>query len=147
MEPDKFCLTRFLDAQENSYPTALRELRAGTKRSHWIWYIFPQLKGLGLSSTSEMYGVNGLAEARAYLTNPILRQRLIDATEAMLAHASFDAATTLGELDALKFRSCLTLFSLADPDEPRFAKALELYFGGERDARTLELLRARDCDW
>ena len=143
MEPDKFRLTRFLDAQENSYPTALRELRGGKKRSHWIWYIFPQLKGLGLSSTSEMYGVNGLTEARAYLTNPILRQRLIEATEAMLAHDSLDASTILGELDALKFRSCLTLFSLADPDEPIFAKALERFFDGTLDARTLELLRAR----
>lgn len=143
MEPDKFRLTRFLDAQENAYPTALRELRAGKKRSHWIWYIFPQLKGLGLSSTSEIYGVTGLAEARAYLTNPILRQRLLDATEAMLAHDTFDAATILGELDALKFRSCLTLFALADPDEPIFAKALKRFFGGERDARTLELLRAQ----
>jgi uncharacterized protein (DUF1810 family) len=143
MEPDKFRLTRFLDAQENSYSTALHELRAGKKRSHWIWYIFPQLKGLGLSSTSEIYGVNGLAEARAYLTNPILRQRLLEATEAMLAHESLDAATILGELDALKFRSCLTLFSLADPAEALFAKALERFFDGERDARTLELLRAR----
>lgn len=143
MEPDKFRLTRFLDAQENAYPTALRELRAGKKRSHWIWYIFPQLKGLGLSSTSEIYGVTGLAEARAYLTNPILRQRLLDATEAMLAHDTFDAATILGELDALKFRSCLTLFALADPDEPIFTKALKRFFGGERDARTLELLRAQ----
>lgn len=143
MEPDKFRLTRFLDAQENAYPTALRELRAGKKRSHWIWYIFPQLKGLGLSSTSEIYGVTGLAEARAYLTNPILRQRLLDATEAMLAHDTFDAATILGELDALKFRSCLTLFALADPDEPIIAKALKRFFGGERDARTLELLRAQ----
>lgn len=144
MEPDKFRLTRFLDGQENSYPTALRELRAGKKKSHWIWYVFPQLKGLGLSSTSAIYGVNDLTEARAYLTNPILRQRLIEATEAMLAHESLNAATILGELDALKFRSCLTLFSLADPDEPIFAKALERFFGGERDARTLELLRARD---
>lgn len=143
MEPDKFRLTRFLDAQENAYPTALRELRAGKKRSHWIWYIFPQLKGLGLSSTSEIYGVTGLAEARTYLTNPILRQRLLDATEAMLAHDTFDAATILGELDALKFRSCLTLFALADPDEPIIAKALKRFFGGERDARTLELLRAQ----
>ena len=143
MSSDKFDLVRFLDAQESSYATALSELRSGRKRSHWIWYIFPQLRGLGLSANAETFGLAGLAEARAYLVNPVLGPRLIEAMEVILAHSSLDAASILGELDALKFRSCLTLFSLANPAEPIFRKALERFFSGELDARTLELLKAR----
>lgn len=142
MRSDEFRLSRFMEAQENTYATALNELRSGKKHSHWIWYVFPQLKGLGLSSTSKFYGVSGLAEARAYLTDPVLGHRLREAIEAMLAHSSLSAASVLGELDALKFRSCLTLFSIAEPTEPIFATALDRLFGGARDARTIELLKA-----
>ena len=143
MTLNNFHLARFLEAQENAYVTALAELRAGLKQSHWIWYVFPQLRGLGLSAHSEKYGLESLAEARAYLANPILSQRLREATEAILSHRSLDATSVLGELDALKFQSCLTLFSLAEPSEEIFVVALERFFAGERDARTLELLKAR----
>lgn len=143
MDALEFRPGRFLDAQERAYLTALQELRAGRKRSHWIWYVFPQLRGLGQSPLSEIYGIADLAEARAYLANPVLRQRLIEATQVMLAHTDIEAASILGELDALKFRSCLTLFSLADPAEPIFITALERFFNGEKDAQTLTLLKAR----
>lgn len=141
MNPDKFNLNRFLDAQENSYTTALNELRSGRKRSHWIWYVFPQLKGLGRSPSSEFYGLAGLAEAAAYLAHSLLGQRLREATNAMLTHKSLTAASVLGELDALKFKSCLTLFSLATPYEQIFTTALEHFFDGERDPKTLALLK------
>src|SRR6218665_3551718 len=101
-----FYLNRFLDAQKASYADALSEIRSGQKRSHWIWYIFPQLKGLGLSSMSQTYGLANIAEACAYLADPILGHRLRESVEAMLAHDSSDATLILGELDAMKFRSC-----------------------------------------
>ncbi len=135
-------LARFVKAQDSSYATALSEIRAGKKQSHWIWWIFPQLKGLGLSSTSETYGLNGLVEARAYLEHPLLNRRLKEATGAMLLHTSSSAASILGELDAFKFRSCLTLFSLADPTEQLFMDAINQFFAGEVDSRTFDLLAA-----
>jgi uncharacterized protein (DUF1810 family) len=140
---NEFNLSRFIIAQENSYTTALSELRAGKKRSHWIWYVFPQIKGLGNSSNSEFYGLAGLAEARAYLNHPLLGHRLKEATAALLAHRLQNATAILGEIDALKFKSCLTLFSLADPSERMFTDALEQFFAGKPDARTIELLKAR----
>jgi len=139
---DEFNLARFLNAQETSYATALSELRAGKKRSHWIWYVFPQIKGLGSSSNSEFYGLVGLAEARAYLNHPLLGQRLKEAVAILLAHRSQNVTSILGEIDALKFKSCLTLFSLADPSERIFTDALEYFFAGKRDMRTIELLKA-----
>ena len=143
MRSDEFRLDRFRDAQEHSYATALQELQSARKRSHWIWFVFPQLTGLGRSPNSELYGLAGLAEARAYLAEPILGQRLREATRVMLDHQSLGASAVLGDLDALKFQSCLTLFSLADPSEQVFATALECFFAGARDLRTLELLEAR----
>ncbi len=137
---DAFCLARFREAQEQWYATALHELRSGKKRSHWVWFVFPPLRGLGSSPNAGKYGVSGLAEARAYLADALLGQRLRECTAAMLAHRSLGASAVLGALDALKFRSCLTLFSLADPSEPVFTAALEGLFAGERDGRTLELL-------
>ena len=139
---DEFNLARFLNAQENSYATALNELRAGKKQSHWIWYVFPQIKGLGSSSNSEFYGLVSLAEARAYLNHPLLGQRLKEATAVLLVRRSQNVTSILGEIDALKFKSCLTLFSLADPSEPLFNDALEYFFSGKRDERTIELLKA-----
>ncbi|MDH5832907.1 DUF1810 domain-containing protein [Luteimonas kalidii] len=141
MKPGTDPLKRFRQAQADVYPAALRELRAGRKRTHWIWFVFPQLRGLGRSATSEAYGIADLAEARAYMADPVLGPRLREAAQAMLSHRTLAASDVLGELDALKFRSCLTLFALADPDEPVFAAALERFFAGERDPRTLELLR------
>lgn len=137
-----FDLERFLTAQGRVYATALEELRAGRKRSHWSWCVFPQLRGLGRSATSEMYGMAGLAEARAYLAHPVLGPRLRESVEAMLAHRALPASTILGDTDALKFRSCLTLFLMADPADPLFAAALDAFFAGQRDVRTIELLEA-----
>ena len=140
MEPDEFNLQRFVAAQEQIYTVALQELRAGKKHSHWMWYIFPQLRGLGVIAASHTYGLANLAEARAYLAHPTLGPRLKAATNAILAHRSRPANAILGELDALKFKSCLTLFSLADPTEQVFIDALQYFFDGERDARTTSLL-------
>ena len=137
---DPFALARFLDAQRDAYDIAIAELRAGRKRSHWIWFVFPQLKGLGRSAMSHRYGLPGVAEASAYLAHPVLGVRLIDAIHAMLANGAVPAAKILGELDALKFRSCLTLFSVAAPAQPLFDAALAHYFEGQPDPETLALL-------
>ncbi len=137
-QSDPFGLSRFLEAQRASYSTALAELRSGRKRSHWVWYVFPQLVGLGRSLTSQRYGLSGVAEAAAYLAHPVLGARLREAIHAMLAHGSVPATTILGELDAMKFRSCLTLFSVAAPAEPLFSNALAHYFAGQPDAATLQ---------
>ena len=143
MVANNFVLDRFLDAQKNSYSIALAELQSGKKRSHWIWYVFPQLKGLGRSTNAEFFGVDGLAEAQAYLANPVLGQRLREAIEVVLIHKDKDISSILGELDALKFRSCLTLFLLAAPTEKLFANALGQFFAGELDSQTLALLNDR----
>jgi len=142
MKPIKICLTRFLDAQENSYVNAISELRAGKKQSHWIWYVFPQLKGLGQSYNSNFFGLSGLAEARAYLADPVLGYRLQESIKTMLMHSQNDAALVLGEIDALKFKSCLTLFSLAEPSEKLFVKALDYFYDGARDKKTIALLQS-----
>jgi uncharacterized protein (DUF1810 family) len=118
--------------------TAMVELRAGVKRGHWIWFVFPQLKGLGMSSTSMYYGIGSLAEAKAYLAHPELGSRLKECVR-LLLDARGSAADILGG-DDVKLRSSLTLFVAADPDEPLFAAALERFFDGMLDARTLELL-------
>ncbi|WP_457797841.1 DUF1810 domain-containing protein [Methylocystis sp. S23] len=138
---DPFNLQRFLDAQAESYDRALAELRAGRKTSHWIWYVFPQLKGLGFSEASRFYGLSGLDEARAYLAHPILGQRLRECAEAMLATGDSNAEDVLGFTDAMKFRSSMTLFAKAAPQEPLFAQALARFFKGEEDQKTLDLLQ------
>jgi uncharacterized protein (DUF1810 family) len=137
---DPFDLSRFLSAQAADYETALAELRAGRKRSHWIWYVFPQLRGLGLSAASAHYGIGGIDEARGYLAHPVLGERLRECVCAMLMHEDVSAREILGEVDAMKFRSCLTLFSAVAPEEPLFAEALERFFCGESDCKTLQLL-------
>lgn len=141
MKSDLFNLQRFLDTQESAYNAAIEELRNGKKHSHWIWYVFPQLKGLGYSAASNFYGLSGLAEARAYLAHPVLGFRLLEAIRMLLTHRYLNAEQILGELDALKFRSCLTLFSLADPSEKIFIDALKNFFDGELDVRTIKLLK------
>jgi len=133
-------LSRFLQAQQASYGAALAELRAGRKQSHWVWYVFPQLAGLGRSPMSEKFGIAGLAEARAYLAHPVLGERLCEAVRAMLAQQPASAAHILGDLDALKLRSCLTLFAQAAPAQPLFSEALRVFFAGQPDGRTLQLL-------
>lgn len=133
-------LQRFLDAQVSSpgIDQALAELRAGRKRSHWIWYVFPQIAGLGSSPMSRRFAISGLAEARAYADHPELGPRLREAARAVLAAGDTgdDAETILGGIDAMKLRSSMTLFHLAVPDEPVFTDVLERYFGGELDEQT-----------
>jgi uncharacterized protein (DUF1810 family) len=133
-----FDLDRFLTAQASMYEHALQELRAGAKQTHWIWFIFPQLKGLGRSAAAEFYGLDGLAEARVYYAHPVLRARLLECVDSMLMQANA-ARDVLGEPDDLKFRSCLTLFEAVAPTEPRFPNALSRFFGGP-DPATLALL-------
>lgn len=137
---DPHNLRRFIEAQLSAYDRALGELRTGCKTSHWIWFIFPQMKGLGYSQASQLYGLGGLEEARAFLAHPTLGARLRESVEAMLACGDSDAASILGVTDAMKFRSSMTLFQRAAPNEPLFAQALAKFFNGEEDARTLEKL-------
>ena len=136
-------LDRFLKAQENRYEgfdTALEEIKGGSKRSHWIWYIFPQMKGLGHSGFSNYYGITSLLEAKAYLENLKLGSRLRTAVKAMTEFAGIKTAEEiLGGLDALKFRSSLTLFDIVSPEDI-FADALENFFGGKRCGRTMALV-------
>ena len=137
-------LERFLKAQEGDYEIALSEIRAGRKQSHWIWYIFPQINGLGRSGTSEYYGISGMKEAKAYLEHPVLRGHLIEISEALLDLKSDDADDVMGSPDNLKLRSSMTLFALAEPECKVFQKVLEKFFGGNMDERTLELLHAKE---
>lgn len=133
-------LQRFVDAQQGVYPQALAELRAGAKASHWMWFVFPQLRGLGASAMAQHYGLAGLDEARAYWRHPLLGSRLAQCTQAMLALQGRSARQVLGTPDDLKFRSCMTLFVQAAPDAPMFRQALERYFDGQPDPLTLARL-------
>jgi uncharacterized protein (DUF1810 family) len=137
---DPYDLERFVAAQDagGTWDTALAELRAGRKRTHWIWYVLPQLAGLGRSANAERYGLTGLDEARAYLAHPVLGPRLREAVAVLLA-ARGTAADVLGP-DDVKLRSCLTLFARAAPDEPAFRALLDRWYGGAEDPRTVELL-------
>jgi uncharacterized protein (DUF1810 family) len=134
-------LGRFLEAQEDVYEQALGELRAGRKRSHWMWFIFPQFDGLGTSPTSRRFAIRSLDEARAYLRHPVLGPRLTECTEAVMELQGLTARQVFGTPDDRKFRSSMTLFELVSGPESPFASALETYFSGERDARTIELVR------
>ena len=138
---DPYDLDRFLKAQEDSYDTALDELKAGRKRSHWIWFIFPQLAGLGQSPTSQFYGIKSLEEAAAYLRHPILGGRLHESLKTLQTLEEVNADRVFGELDAIKLRSSLTLFAEADPADPIVEAALDRWFGGRRDEKTLQLLQ------
>ncbi len=137
---DAYDLGRFVAAQEGVYPQALAELRAGEKRSHWMWFIFPQIAGLGSSPMAQRYALGSLAEARAYLAHPTLGARLRACTTAVNAVSGRSAHAIFGSPDDVKFRSSLTLFSAAAPDEPLFAEALARYFSAEPDPRTLAKL-------
>ena len=134
-----FHLQRFVTAQSQSYAVALAELRAGSKRSHWMWWIFPQLAALGRSETARAYGIASSAEARAYLAHPLLGPRLMEATEAMLCHRDRTPEAILGGIDALKLRSSLTLFLAAGAGAP-IGDALEIFYAGQRHPATLRLL-------
>jgi len=132
-------LRRFITAQEGDYRIALAEVRGGEKQSHWIWYVFPQLKGLGLSETSEYYGLAGLAEAKEYLADPVLGPRLREISNALLAHKGKTASEILGYPDDLKVCSSMTLFDAIEPNAV-FAEVLEAFYGGKRDERTLGMI-------
>lgn len=137
---DPYDLQRFVDAQEPVLGQVRAELRAGRKTSHWIWFIFPQLAGLGRSATAERFAVRSLEEARAYLAHPILGPRLRECAGLMNLHAGRSAREILGSPDDLKFRSSMTLFARAAPTDPIFANAIDNYFGGEHDPLTLDRL-------
>ena len=139
---DSYDLARFVAAQDagGTYPRALAELTAGRKASHWMWFIFPQIEGLGFSPMAQRYAIASLAEAQAYLAHPLLGPRLKEITLAANAHASLGARALFGAPDDLKFRSSMTLFAAADPDEPAFRQALDGFFGGEADPATLQRL-------
>lgn len=134
-------LQRFLDAQERDYGTALAEIRAGHKTSHWIWYIFPQIAGLGYSSTSVFYAIADLGEAKAYMAEPTLRSHLIEISEALLNLESSNAREVMGRPDDMKLRSSMTLFAEAEPEEPVFQAVLNKFWEGKPDRRTLDILR------
>lgn len=138
-----FDLGRFVEAQADSFAGALAELRAGRKRGHWMWFVFPQLRGLGRSAIANLYGLSGLAETRAYLAHDLLGPRLTICTQAVLSVEGRTLRDMLGSPDDLKFRSSMTLFALARdrPDNP-FRLALDRYCAGEPDAGTLALLAA-----
>lgn len=140
---DPHDLQRFVLAQAPVFDDVLVELAAGAKRSHWMWFVFPQLRGLGHSATAEHYGLASLAEAQAYAAHALLGMRLRRCVDLLLQAGSSDARAILGPVDALKLHSCLTLFALAVPDEPRFRSALERWYGGVQDAGTLRLLGPR----
>jgi uncharacterized protein (DUF1810 family) len=133
-------LQRFVDAQEHVYGGVLEELRRGRKTGHWIWFIFPQIAGLGRSATSQEFAIATLDEARAYLAHPVLGPRLRECFELVLAITGRMADAIFGPLDAMKVRSCTTLFHRAAPDDPLFTRVLDRYFGGVADEATDGLL-------
>jgi len=137
---DLFNLSRFIEAQKGAYSAALDELRRGRKKGHWIWYIFPQIAGLGFSGMSRRYSIASLDEAKAYTEHPVLGQRLIECVEIVMAVEGKSAEQIFGHLDALKFRSCLTLFAAADNDNEIYQRALEKYFTGVADPLTVQAL-------
>jgi uncharacterized protein (DUF1810 family) len=137
---DPFDLQRFIDAQAPVIEDALAELRAGRKRTHWMWFVFPQIAGLGSSAMAVRYAISSPAEARAYLAHPVLGDRLRECVRLVLA-ASRPLADVFGHPDDMKFGSCMTLFAAVAPDEAVFAEALDRCRGGVRDPATLEKLR------
>lgn len=137
---DPHRLSRFVEAQDRDFATALSELREGRKRSHWMWYVFPQLRELGRSATARFYAIGGLAEARAYLDHPLLGPRLVKCCETVLAVQGRSAHAIFGAPDDLKLRSCATLFAQVAPAGSVFERLLNRYFQNELDDRTLDLL-------
>ena len=133
-------LERFIKAQKRDFPEALEEIRSGQKTSHWIWYIFPQLKGLGVSGMSHYYGIDRLEEAKAYMQTDTLRDNLLRISSALLSVRGRSADTIFGYPDTLKVRSCMTLFAHAAPEYPVFREVLEKYYDGKEDSKTLRLL-------
>lgn len=138
--PEPIDLTRFIDAQQAAYAPALAEIRNGRKVSHWMWYIFPQIKGLGHSETATYYAIQSLAEAAAYLNHPVLGPRLIDISEQLLAIRGRTASQIMGSPDDMKLRSSMTLFGSLPGANPVFQAVLDAFFAGEKDSRTLDII-------
>ncbi len=134
-------LKRFHDAQSYSYEEALDEIKAGRKESHWMWYIFPQITGLGMTSIAEYYAIKDISEARGYLADDTLRSRLTEISGTLLGLSSSDPLKVMGYPDNLKLRSCMTLFREADPSIDVFQKVLDKFYGGEPDQKTLAILK------
>ena len=143
---DPYQLKRFVEAQERDYPQAVSEIRRGQKRTHWMWYIFPQFDGLGFSATSRHYSIKSVAEATAYLNHPVLGPRLLECVAAALSVDNRSAYEVFGSPDDMKLRSCATLFAYVSPAGSVFERLLEKYFQGERDSKTLTLLNAPAAD-
>ena len=137
---DPYDLNRFVRAQQNAYAQALSEIRSGRKRSHWIWYIFPQIDGLGFSSTSKHYAIKSVQEAQAYLEHPVLGPRLVECAEAALQIAGRSATEIFGSPDDMKVRSCATLFASVSPAASVFQRLLSKYYPNGHDGKTLRLL-------
>jgi uncharacterized protein (DUF1810 family) len=138
---DPFILRRFACAKEAIYDAVLKELRSGQKRTHWMWYIFPQITGLGYSPTSQRYAIKSQAEARHYLSHPILGERLLECAETILRIQGRSVSQIFGSPDDLKLRSSMTLFASITPPESVFARVLDRYFQGQPDSRTLDILK------
>ncbi len=136
-------LERFIEAQERSYAVALAEIKSGRKRSHWMWYVFPQIKGLGHSSTAQFYAIQGRAEAEAYMSHPVLSKRLLEISEELLKLDSNNAGEIFGYPDNMKLKSSMTLFYLISNSDV-FKRVLDKFFNGEIDERTVELLKGND---
>jgi uncharacterized protein (DUF1810 family) len=141
VKADPFDLERFLEAQAHDYQDALAEIQRGRKRSHWMWYVFPQFEGLGMSAMSERYAIKSRGEATAYLAHPVLGPRLVECAEAALAVVGRSAQEIFGPPDDLKLRSSATLFAAVSPDGSVFHRLLDKYFYGKPDERTLALMR------
>ena len=140
MPDDPHDLARFVEAQARDYNQALAEIKAGRKRSHWIWYVFPQIDGLGFSSMSRRYAIKSVDEAKAYLAHPVLGKRLVEICDAAFAVEGKSAHDVFGSPDDMKLKSCATLFASVSPPDSVFERLLEKYFQGERDGKTLELI-------
>ena len=134
-------LERFINAQKEDYDIALSEIKRGYKQSHWMWYIFPQLKGLGMSATAEYYGLDGLEEAKAYYDNDYLKNNLLEITNALVQLDSSDIESILGYPDNLKLKSCMTLFELVAPNDKVFSDVLDKFYSGNRDQKTIDLVK------
>ena len=133
-------LDRFVKAQEKMYPIAMKEIQNGKKLSHWMWYMFPQLRGLGRSSMAHTYGIKGLDEAKAYLEHPVLSGRLYELCMALLHHKDKSAYEIFGDIDSMKLKSSMTLFALTSEDYTMFDQVLECFFNGEMDEVTVKLI-------
>lgn len=136
---DHFNLSRFVEAQEQSYDIALQEIKQGYKQSHWIWYVFPQIKGLGYSTMAQFYAIQSLDEAKAYLQHLLLRVHLIEITEALLLHSNQSAEQIFGYIDAVKVRSSMTLFNFVEPNS-LFQRVIDVFYNGIADDKTLRIV-------